>query len=193
MEAIALAPPFPRSEPWDDPQPWIRLFLELAAGRSESLAALYDLASTRLHGLALWRTGSRDDAAEVVQEVFVHVAQERERLAGVRDPRWWLLAVTHRIAVDVTRRRARRRTEPIEGHPYLEAPAHDPTRGLDARRVSALLARLSPKQREVIYLHDFAGLSYADIGRSLGIPTFTAASRYRLGVARLRSLFRRES
>lgn len=193
MEAIALAPLAPRSEPWDGPEPWTRLFRELAGGRSESLATLYDLASSRLYGLALWRTGCREDAAEVVQEVFVHVAEERERLAGVRDPRWWLLAVTHRIAVDVTRRRARRQTQPIEEHPYLEAPARDPARELDARRMSLLLERLSPKQREAIYLREFAGLSYADIGRALGIPTFTAASRYRLGVAKLRSLCRRDS
>jgi RNA polymerase sigma-70 factor (ECF subfamily) len=193
MEAIALATSTSPAEPWDDPEPWIRIFQDLAAGRTEALGALYDLASVRLHGLALWRTGRREDAAEVVQEVFVHVAEERERLAGVRDPRWWILSVTHRLAIDVTRRRSRRRTEPIEDHAYLEAPDQDPARALDARRVSTLLARLPPRQREAIYLREFAGMSYADIGRALGIPTFTAASRHRLGLARLKRLCGRSS
>lgn len=173
---------------WDSAEPWLALFGELAAGHREALGRLYDLAHGRLYGLALWRTGNPEDAAEVVQEVLVRVAEQRERLASVRDPRWWLLALAHRLAVDVTRRRTRRPAEPIEDHPHLEARLPDHARELDARRAWTLIAGLSPKQREVIYLHHFEGMSHAEIGRSLGIPTFTAASRYRLGLAALRRL-----
>ncbi len=161
---------------------------ELAAGRIEALARLYDVAAGRLFGLALWRTGSREDAEEVVQEAFVRIASARERLGAVRDPRWWLLALTHRLAVDVARRRARRHAEPIEDHPNLTEAPHDPARKVDAERAWALLARLSAKQREVIYLHVHGGLSHAEIGRCLGIPAFTAASRYRLGLKAIRTL-----
>jgi RNA polymerase sigma-70 factor (ECF subfamily) len=141
-----------------------------------------------MFGLALWQTGHHEDAAEVVQEVFVRLARERDGLREVKDPRWWLLRLTHRVAIDTTRRNRTRRTEPIEAHPYLQAPGADQADALDARRVSALVAQLSPKQREVVYLHIFAGMSHAEIGRSLGIPTFTAASRYRLAIASLRSV-----
>jgi RNA polymerase sigma-70 factor, ECF subfamily len=173
---------------WESAGPWLALFGELAAGHREALGRLYDLACGRLYGLSLWRTGNPEDAREVVQEVFVRLAEQRERLAVVRDPRWWLLSLAHRLAVDVTRRRRRRPADPIEDHPYLEAPLPDHAREVDARRAWALVGRLSPKQREVIYLHHFEGMSHAEIGRSLGIPTFTAASRYRLGVAALRRL-----
>ena len=144
-----------------------------------------------MFGLALWQTGNVEDAAEVVQEAFIRLAEEREGLRAVKDPRWWLLKLTHRVAIDVTRRLRTRTSEPIEAHPYLRAPDADPGEVLDARRVSALVAQLSPKQREVIYLHIFAGMSHAEIGRSLGIPTFTAASRYRLALASLRRLLMR--
>jgi len=174
---------------WDDLAPWKEIFEGVAAGRREALARLYDRANKRMFGLALWRTGDTEDAAEVVQAVFLRVAENRDQLAAVKDPRWWLLKLTHRMAVDLTRRR--RPIEPLEAHPYLHAPANDHARVLDARRVSALVAQLSPKRREVIYLHDYAGLSHSEIGQALGIPTFTAASRYRLGVATLRSLLRR--
>ncbi|HNX49972.1 MAG TPA: RNA polymerase sigma factor [Thermoanaerobaculaceae bacterium] len=176
------------SAAWENAEPWRALFAELAAGHREALGRLYDLASGRLYGLALWRTGCPEDAAEVVQEVFVRMAEERERLAAVRDPRWWLLSVAHRLAVDVTRRRQRRPSEPIEDHPHLEAPASDRAREVDGQRAWELVAELSPKQREVIFLHHFEGMSHAEIGRSLGVPTFTAASRYRLGLAALRRL-----
>ena len=69
---------------------------------------------------------------------------------------------------------------------FLEAREHPAERVVDARAASALLSRLPAEQREVIYLHDFADLSFREIGRVVGVPLFTAASRYRLGIGRLR-------
>ena len=57
---------------------------------------------------------------------------------------------------------------------------------VEARRTSRLLLELPPAQREAIYLRHFAGCSFAEIGRATSVPTFTAASRYRLGIRRLR-------
>lgn len=171
---------------WDDPAPWRELFEALSIGRLEALEQIYVMGSNRMYGLALWRTGNFDDASEVVQEVFVRVTQERARLAEIRDPRWWLLKLTHRMAVDVTRRR--RCMEDLDEHSYLMAPTPSPERILDAKKVSGLVRRLSGKQREVVYLRHFAEMSYSEIGQVLGVPTFTAASRYRLALARLRRL-----
>ena len=197
----AVAPPMTEAVPealvrsgtgaWDDAARWVEIFAELAAGRVERLADLYDLSSRRLYGLALWRTGRHDLAADVVQDVFVRVAEQGARLARVRDPRWWLLSVAHRLAIDAVRQAARREAEPVEDHAELAADPVDHGRALDARRVWALAARLSAKQREVVYLHHAAGMSHAEIGRCLGIPAFTAASRYRLALAALRSMLGR--
>lgn len=177
-----------REGPWADAGPWRALFRAIAAGEAEALARLYDLAADRLFGLALWRTGSRDDAAEVVQETFVRVAEQRGTLDRVRDPRWWLLAVAHRLAIDHARRRRRGRSEGLEACAELVAPQRDEAVALDAARACELLCRLPAEQRAVIYLHHFGEMTFAEIGRSLGIPMFTAASRYRLALARLRRL-----
>lgn len=167
---------------------WVTLFQDLAAGRSEAFERLYELAGKRLFGLALWRTGSREDASDVVQEVFVRIAEQRQRLTRVKDPRSWLLAVTHRAAVDLTRRRKVRTAQPLEQCLFLEAPVKDSGHAIDARRASQLLAELPAAQRDVIYLHHFIGCTFATIGKITGVPTFTAASRYRLGLKKLRRL-----
>lgn len=167
---------------------WLELFAALASGRTAALERLYDVAAGPLFGLALWRTRCREDAGDVVHEVFVRVAEQRDRLAGVANPRAWLLTVTHRAAVDLTRRRAVRRAEPLDDVLLMEAPAEDRERAVDARRASRLLLRLTPKQRDAVYLHHYAGCTFAEIGRITGVPTFTAASRYRLGMRALRRL-----
>jgi len=167
-----------------EPDRLAALFAELAAGRTEALEGIWELCAGSLHGLALWRTGSPADAADAVQEVFVRLAQRRVQLVKVRDHRAYLLAMAHRAAVDATRRR-RPAVDP-EACPFLEAPGEEPERRLDARRASRLLRELPPAQREAVYLRCFAGLTFAEAGRVTGVPTFTAASRYRLGIRRLR-------
>lgn len=172
---------------WADSAVWSELFPAIGRGDAEALARLYDLAADRLFAVALWHTGSREEAAEVVQETFVRVAEHRDRLAGVREPRWWLLAVANRLAIDRCRRQ-RRRTAGLEACAELVAPEADVAMAVDAARACASLAQLPGRLRAVVYLRYFGEMSFAEIGRSLGIPTFTAASRHRLAVSRLRRL-----
>ena len=153
-----------------------------------ALEPLYDLAADRLYGLAAWHTGSSDDARDVVHEVFIKVAEQRDRLLRVRDPKAWLLTVTHRLAVDHGRKRRRRQAEPLENFPFLAVDQGDPARQTDAERMSRLVAGLPPAQRDAVYLRHFADCSFAEIGRVVGTPTFTAASRYRLGIRKLRQV-----
>jgi RNA polymerase sigma-70 factor (ECF subfamily) len=167
---------------------WKDLFARLAAGDSSALEPLYRASARSIFGLALWRTGSVEDASDVVQEVFLRLAQGYRRLGKVKDARSWLLGVAHHVAVDSARRRKRRVSESLDEVPYLAAPETDDARAIDAARASRLLAHLPPAQRNVIYLRHFADCTFAVIGDITGVPTFTAASRYRLGIERLRRL-----
>ena len=167
---------------------WRDLFADLAAGRLAALDELYDVAAPRLFGLALWRTGSKDDAADVVQDVFIRIAEQGAKLAKVRKPEAWIMTVANRTAIDLIRRRSRRQTEPLEDCAYVTAAADDGERTLEATQVSALLAGLPDTHRVVIYLKHFAGCTFSEIGDIVGVPKFTAASRYRNGIQKLRKL-----
>jgi RNA polymerase sigma-70 factor (ECF subfamily) len=169
---------------------WVELFADLAGGNARVLDEIYAAAAGQIFGLALWRTGSSEDARDVVQEVFVRLVEQGDRLRKVENPRAWILAVAHRVAVDVTRRR--RKSEPLESCRFLESISGDADRGIDAGRASALLAGLPPAQRVAVYLRHFVDCTFAEIGRVTGVPTFTAASRYRLGIAKLREMMEGE-
>jgi RNA polymerase sigma-70 factor (ECF subfamily) len=189
MTPIADAPGAVRpAEPELSAERLAVLFRAVAAGQLDALDEIYTLLSGAVFGVALWRTGSVEDASDVVQETFLRLAGRRDRLAAVKDPRTWLLAVACHAAADLARRRRRRDAEPLEDVLFLAAPAEDAARAVEARRASALLGGLPPAQREAIYLKHFLGLTFAEIGEAAGVPTFTAASRYRLGLARLRRL-----
>ena len=189
----------PREEPAGSPpgrrgavalsrETWERTLSALAAGDPDALEELYDAAADRIFGLALWRTGSVEEASDVVQEVFLRVVESRGQLGRVKEPLPWLLGLAHNVAVDSGRRSKRRAAVPLEDVPFLAAPEIDHGTSLDASRVSWLLAELPAAQRDAVYLRHFEECTFAVMGRITGVPTFTAASRYRLGIGKLRRL-----
>lgn len=179
--------------PIDDDATLTALLAEIAVGSERAMACLYRRLAGPVFALALWRTGCREDAADVVQETFLRVARHGRRLHEVRRPRVWVLTIAHRLAVDAIRRRRRLVADPAADLALLEAPTAEPGRALDAARASALLAGLPAKQRAAVFLHLYEGLTFAAVGDVTGVPTFTAASRYRLGIARLRRALEKRS
>ena len=55
-------------------EPLRAIFAALADGQSQALELLYRALATEIYGLALWRTRSPDDAADVLQDVIVRLA-----------------------------------------------------------------------------------------------------------------------
>ncbi len=165
-----------------------RMFGLLGPGRLAALEGVWQLCATDLHGLALWRTGSSQDAEDALQEVFIGLARaaERGRLGTVRSPFAYLLRMVHSAAIDTLRQRRRHQGgEPQEPAGLVEAGQE---RTVEAHRLSRHLSRLPEGQRAVVYLRHFVELSFREIGGVMGIPTFTAASRYRLALRRLRRI-----
>ncbi len=157
----------------------------LSSDRS-ALADLYDLYHRKIYGLALWWSGSVEEAEDIVQETFVRVWEKRHLVGRARELEAYLLRIAKTIAIG--RGRKRRPTESIEDHPLVLAVGPDPERQAEAARLSDRLRTLSPKLRTAVYLRGFLGYSFRQTGSILGVPTFTAASRYRLAIQRLRQL-----
>ena len=133
-------------------------FRQLADGRTEALEEIYATCADEVHGLALWRTGSAADAADVVQEVFVRLADRRARLGKVRNPLAYIRRMTHSISIDLFRKRARRREERIEACRFVEA-AGGTTRGA-----------LPPSLRRLFLRRDRTHHRRADLHRGQSLP-----------------------
>jgi RNA polymerase sigma-70 factor (ECF subfamily) len=77
--------------------------------------------------------------------------------------------------------------EAVAEQERLSPPASTP--GAD---VTAALARLSPKLREVVVLNFYQGLRYQEVADNLGIPLGTVKSRLNLALTALRELLQNE-
>jgi len=164
--------------------PLAQALASLARGDDGSLETIWELMAGDLYALALWRSGSREDAADAVSEVFVRLARKPPHPSKIARPRAYLLAMVHRATVDLRRRQ--RPTVALEDAFLVAADGHPGA--AEGRRLNQALAALPAAQREVVYLRHWAELSFKEIAAVTGVPIFTAASRYRLAVRRLRAL-----
>lgn len=75
------------------------------------LVAMVDAYSTLLFRVAYSVLRSRNEADDVVQDVFLRVLQHRHSLATVRDMRVWLIRIAWNLALD---RKRRKRPEQLD-------------------------------------------------------------------------------
>ena len=165
----------------DDP-----LAAGLAAGREEALAAAYERFARRLLAAAWGMLGSREEAEDAVQEVFLNLVRSRATLEHVGSLQGYLFTALRHAAVRRWSRRARDRA-PADLGAAERAAAPDAAPAERAGRLERALQALPPEQREVVALKIDGGLTFAQIGAVLGVSPNTAASRYRYALGRLRT------
>jgi RNA polymerase sigma-70 factor (ECF subfamily) len=167
-----------------------RLIDGLRRDDRDSLAAVYDAYGSLAYGLALRVVGSQAEAEDVVQESFLALWRQAERLDPERGLRAYLLAIVHRRAIDRLRRRGRRPEAELDTELPLpsgdEDPADTAVRNSERETVRAALVVLSPEQRRTVEMVYFLGLTMTEAAERLRIPVGTVKSRLRLALGRLR-------
>jgi RNA polymerase sigma-70 factor, ECF subfamily len=139
----------------------------------------------REEGNRLWRAvfayaGAPEIADDAVGEAF---AQALRRGNALREPAKWLWAVAFRIAkaeLGVRRRH------------HSDAPSASYEMPESSRDVTDALARLSPRQRQCVVLHHYAGYPVKEIASMLGSTTAAVKVHLSQGRKRLRSLLAQE-
>ncbi len=164
------------------------LLLGLAAGDERAFAALYDRFATRMYRAALQLLGGRDDAEDVVQDVFLAVVRSRERLGEVRDLNAYLFAALHRAAG----RSALRRARTLQLSPAAADEAIAPVEKFASdnpqwTQLQQAIRALPDEQREVITLKVDGELTFAQIAQVMGVSVSTAASRYHYALKKLKT------
>ncbi len=160
------------------------LLAGIIAGREEAYAALYARDGVTLFRVALALLGSRADAEDVVQEVFVGLVRARTTLA-ITHLRAYLFTALRHAAAKAVRRRGERR-EPGFDLDTVAAPQPRSLPAGSAARLERALAALPADRREVLALKIDGELTFREIAVVLGISANTAASRYRYALAELR-------
>jgi RNA polymerase sigma-70 factor, ECF subfamily len=134
--------------------------------------------------------GSREDALDLTQEIFLKVFQALARFNPAYKFSTWLFRIAGNAAIDHLRKR-RPRTVPLEApDPDAGGPGFQPEQratGLDpygelrnterGQAISRAIQELPPDFRELIALRHFAGLSYEEIAEVKKMPLGTVKNK----------------
>jgi RNA polymerase sigma factor (sigma-70 family) len=127
----------------------------------------------KLYRAALRITVNPAEAEDVVQEVFIKVWEQRERLAEIHNLEAWCMQLTKNRAIDKRRLRCNHETD-LE-HAYgLSSNGRSPAELAELddamNQVGQAMSALPPAQRAAMQLRDIEGLSYQEIAEELGMP-----------------------
>lgn len=164
----------------------------VAGGDTEAFEALYMRHSALLFSLARRILHTPEEAAEVVQEVFLAAWRNARRYDPTRaSVLTWLVVMTRSRAIDRLRSRAIR--ERVDHRLADQDDSWRPESAsgglLDSerrRRVRNALSQLPLSQRQVVELAYFEGLTQSEIAGRLGTPLGTVKTRTLLAFRKLR-------
>ncbi len=145
---------------------------------SSSIASLYAAEHRRLERMLMRRGLSAQSAADAVQDAFLRLLRGSTR--DVRDLRSYVRRTAETVAIDHHRSERRAglivdRFQPLDENVADPLPLAEEAMisGEDLAALAAAMRELPPRTREVLVLHRFDGLSYAEISDRLGIAKNT--------------------
>ena len=163
--------------------------LELVAERRDEAAfdEFYGRYGRAVYAVVVRLIGDRADSEDVVQHAFTNVWRAAAGYRRERGPATgWLFAIARNAAVDALRSRAAPSRWDLPDLPD-EGPGPDERASAaeDAFRIHAAVDRLPDREREVIELAYFDGLSQSEVATQLGVPLGTVKTRTRRALAHL--------
>jgi RNA polymerase sigma-70 factor (ECF subfamily) len=147
-------------------------------GDREAFGTLVERYAAQARRIARAVLHDPEDADDAAQDAFLAALTKLDRYDPLRPFGPWFLRIVANAATDRRRRRAVRRTEPLD--PQLAAgsgrPDADAERRAFGERLLRALAELPTRRRLAVVLFDVEGYAHAEIAEILGVPEGTVRS-----------------
>src|ERR1700690_2820214 len=171
------------------------------ADQDQRVFEAIDREQSRLRNFIRRRVPDRDDAEDVLQDVFYELVEAYRLMKPVEQVTAWLFRVARNRNTDLFRRKNREAlrnelatiTEDGEMLPLdelLPSPDAGPdaayARGVLLEELDDALDELPPEQREIFVGHELMGYSFKELAAQNGVSVNTLLSRKHYAVVHLR-------
>ena len=140
-----------------------------------AFGAIYEEYFDRVYRYILVRVGTRADAEDLTEQVFLKALESIGSFTWRGAPFGaWLFRIAQNLVIDFQRRKARRQTTPLEDWESVatDDPERDVELKMDLEELVAAVGKLTEAQRQVVALRFAGGLSIAEtagvVGKSEG-------------------------
>jgi RNA polymerase sigma-70 factor (ECF subfamily) len=157
--------------------------------RRRRFDALFASYSSDIVAYCGWRADSVSDAQDAVAEVFLTAWRRVDEIPRGDAARVWLYATARRVIAN--QRRSSRRRVALYQRLALDAAAvrEPPSSGREEALVHEALGRLGPRDREILLLAEWEGLSPSQIAEVMDCLAITARGRLHRARRRFRAVF----
>jgi len=162
-------------------------------GDRAAMQKVYRLTSAKLFGVCLRILGERNEAEDVLQEVYLTVWRKAATFdAGRASPMTWLIAIARNRCIDRLRTtRQSRRMEPIDAADNVTDNAPPADRALESNEVTArlhgCLDTLAERERVALRGAFFDGNTYEEMAARMSVPLGTMKTWIRRAMIKLKS------
>lgn len=142
------------------------LIEEFQRGDEFAFISIYNRYKTPVYAFCVKMLGDREQARDVMQETFLRVYENRDRLSNTGSFKSWIFTIARNQCLNQIRKA--RWQVPLENEREPAAARQDtPISRLEKSERVALVARylneLKPEYREVIVLREYQNMSYEEI------------------------------
>lgn len=148
--------------------------------RLNELERLIVMEQDMLFRFAYMRVGSRADAEDIVQDVFLKLFRSSENLSSVRKIKHYLIRSISNACRDFHRRK--QENLPLEKADKEIVSDDDLRMHEEYLRITELAGTLPQEQKEILYMKCIDGLKFREIADILELPQATVKSRYRYAI-----------
>lgn len=170
-----------------------QLLKQLQTHQPQSLSFLYDSYGDLMYGLAYSLLNNRQEAEDLVQEVFAQIWQHCSYDPKRGSFKTFLLVMVRSRSLDRLRAHKSRHSHAVragglesQGRMAFTQPLEMVARDEISDRVHEALAELPEHQRQALELSYFQGLTQAEIAQQFSVPLGTVKSWFRLSFTKLR-------
>ena len=173
------------------------LILQSKQRDQDAFRELFDQYHKKVYRIAYGVVRQREDALDIVQEVFIKLYQSIQAFEGKSKFYTYLYRMTMNTAIDHARKIARSRSSSVDDTEVSEF-AEGPEKRPDAvflykeleTRLKAALEKLPPDQRMALVFREIQGLSYQEMAETMGCSIGTVMSRLHYGRKKIRELMK---
>lgn len=164
----------------------------IAAGEQTAVEDCINQYGNLVWALAKKYTPSREDAEDAVQEIFTEIWQNADRYDSKKAKETtFITTIARRRLFDRLRKIYRRpQTTSLETTFSFGGFESDIFQKIEAEEILRAMSVLRPKQRELLLLNIYEGMSHGEISAQTGVPLGTVKTHIRRGFEKIREVLK---
>lgn len=147
-------------------------------GDAKAQYKLYKLYSKSMYNLAVRMTGDHNKAEDVLQDAFIKVFSELNKLRNEKAFGGWLRRIVVNRCIDISRKERMFFTDMETLNDREHEIAEEVDEKVDPETIHKLIKKLPDGAREILVLRALEGYRHAEISEKLGITESTAKTQF---------------